>query len=117
MRSFPRVIGSDSKVAVPYVKSMCQLITKGDIDVVDIITAEVVKTAENAFRDVKIAFANEIALICEEVNANVLKVRELVNKRYEREDMLLPGAGVGGHCLPKDPWLLLSAAKKNNLSV
>jgi len=64
-----------------------------------------VKTAENAYRDVQIAFANEIALICEKLGADAFKVRELVNKCPFR-DMHIPGAGVGGHCIPKDPWLL-----------
>lgn len=69
------------------------------------LTAELVKTVENAYRDVQIAFANEVALIAEAVGADVWRVRELVNKVPERH-MHLPGAGVGGHCIPKDPWLL-----------
>jgi UDP-N-acetyl-D-mannosaminuronic acid dehydrogenase len=67
-----------------------------------------VKTAENTYRDVQIAFANELALICEEYGADVYEVRELVNKSPNRS-MHLPGAGVGGHCIPKDPWLLVAA--------
>jgi len=71
----------------------------------DCITAELVKTTENAYRDVQIAFANEVALMCEAVGGDIWKVRELVNKSPGRS-MHLPGAGVGGHCIPKDPWLL-----------
>jgi UDP-N-acetyl-D-mannosaminuronic acid dehydrogenase len=74
------------------------------------VTAELVKTVENAYRDVQIAFANEVALICEAVGGDVWKVRELVNKTPYR-NMHLPGAGVGGHCIPKDPWLLAYGAK------
>ena len=55
----------------------------------------------------QIAFANEVALICEDLGANAFRVRELVNTCPGRE-MLTPGAGVGGHCIPKDPWLLVS---------
>jgi UDP-N-acetyl-D-mannosaminuronic acid dehydrogenase len=70
----------------------------------------VTKTAENAFRDVNIAFANELALICQAVGADFLEVRELVNKSPGR-NVLYAGAGVGGHCIPKDPWLLVYGAK------
>lgn len=117
MKQLPRVLGVSTPEIIPAIKGLYNLITRGEIDVVDTITAEVVKTAENAFRDVKIAFANEIALVCEEVGANVLKVRELINKRYGREDMLMPGAGVGGHCLPKDPWLLLTSSKGSRFNL
>lgn len=79
----------------------------GDLDPADVLTAEIVKTAENAYRDVQIAFANEVALICEALGANVYNVRTLLNKSPGRA-MLMPGAGVGGHCIPKDPWLLIA---------
>ena len=85
-------------------------IVKGDIDITDCTTAEIVKTAENAYRDVQIAFANEIALICEKLGADAYKVRHLVNKCPFR-DMHVPGAGVGGHCIPKDSWLLAYGVK------
>jgi UDP-N-acetyl-D-mannosaminuronic acid dehydrogenase len=78
-----------------------------DLDAVDCLTAEMVKTMENAYRDVQIAFANEMALLCEDMGADVWQVRELVNKSPYRH-MHLPGAGVGGHCIPKDPWLLIA---------
>jgi hypothetical protein len=80
-------------------------IVEADLDAVDWATAELVKTVENAYRDVQIAFANEVALICEQAGADVFLVRELVNKSPFRS-MHIPGAGVGGHCIPKDPWLL-----------
>jgi UDP-N-acetyl-D-mannosaminuronic acid dehydrogenase len=84
-------------------------IVEADLDTADPVTAEMVKTTENAYRDVQIAFANEVALISEAVGADVWRVRELVNKVPSRQ-MLLPGAGVGGHCIPKDPWLLVHGA-------
>jgi UDP-N-acetyl-D-mannosaminuronic acid dehydrogenase len=59
---------------------------------------------------VQIAFANEVALICEAVGGDVWRVRELVNKTPYRQ-MHRPGAGVGGHCIPKDPWLLVHGAQ------
>lgn len=82
-------------------------IVQGTLDVTDILTAELVKTTENAYRDVQIAFANEVAQICEALGGDVWRVRELVNKSPGR-NMLYPGAGVGGHCIPKDPWLLIA---------
>jgi UDP-N-acetyl-D-mannosaminuronic acid dehydrogenase len=85
-------------------------IVKGELYPTDCITAEVVKTAENAYRDVEIAFANEVALICEKLGINAFEVRELVNKAPYR-NMHLPGAGVGGHCLPKDSLLLSYGVK------
>src|SRR3989344_1258156 len=108
---FPRIIGTSSNSINSLVQSVYKLITKGEIDVVDIVTAEIVKTAENALRDVKIAFSNEICQICDELGSNAWQVTELVNKRYGYDEMLQPGIGVGGHCLPKDPWLLLSQTK------
>jgi UDP-N-acetyl-D-mannosaminuronic acid dehydrogenase len=77
----------------------------------DSLTAEIVKTTENAYRDVQIAFANEVALICEKLDVDAFEVRELVNKCPFR-DMHIPGAGVGGHCLPKDSWLLAYGVKE-----
>lgn len=114
MENFPRVIGTSDKRIDKTMKIIYQMITKGEIDIVDTVTAEVVKCVENSLRDVKIAFSNEVALLSEELKVNVLQVRELINKRSGVNDMLLPGPGVGGHCLPKDPWLLLSAAKTKN---
>src|SRR4029077_13586911 len=78
---------------------------EGDLDPTDCLTAELVKTAESAYRDVSIAFANQLAVICEVVGGDVWRVRELVNKVPGRY-VLLPGGGVGGHCIPKDSWLL-----------
>ena len=117
MREFPRVIGVTSPKAVLAVRAIYELITKGEISIVDCLTAEIVKTTENALRDVKIAFANEVALICESLGADVWKVRELVNKRGLTDNMLVPGLGVGGHCLPKDSWLLVFSSKTRNIKI
>ncbi|MFX1603924.1 MAG: nucleotide sugar dehydrogenase, partial [Promethearchaeota archaeon] len=63
------------------------------------------KTIENAYRDVNIAFANEMALVCESLGVDIYEIIEMINAREDRM-LHIPGAGVGGHCLPKDPWLL-----------
>lgn len=109
LRSMSRVCGGASPETSDVMICLYRCIVDADLDPANMVTAEVVKTGENAYRDVQIAFANEVALICEAVGANVWQVRELINKSPFRQ-MHLPGAGVGGHCIPKDPWLLASAA-------
>jgi len=110
LRTMNRVAGGDSPQIARMVRDLYNSFVEAEIDTTDWITAEIVKTAENAYRDVQIAFANEVALICEGLGADVWRVRELVRKSPGRE-MLQPGAGVGGHCIPKDPWLLASSVK------
>jgi UDP-N-acetyl-D-mannosaminuronic acid dehydrogenase len=108
LRKMDRVVGGMARETAETMVSLYRHIVEGELDSTDCLTAELVKTVENAYRDVQIAFANEVALISEAVGGDVWKVRELVNKSPGR-NMLLPGAGVGGHCIPKDPWLLASA--------
>jgi len=107
--NLPRILGARDPKAARRGVAFYKRFVKADVHVTDWTTAEVVKTAENAYWDVQIAFANEIALISEELGVDAYRVRELVNTCPWR-NMLLPGAGVGGHCIPKDPWLLVSAA-------
>lgn len=116
LRSMNRVAGGDCKSTSELMKMLYKQIVEADVDESDWITAELVKTVENAYRDIQIAFANEIALISEAVGANVWRVRELVRKSPGR-DLLLPGAGVGGHCIPKDPWLLASSVQGKEVAV
>ena len=104
-----RVVSGMNPATAQLAVEFYRTIVKGDLDSTGCLTAEVVKTAENAYRDVQIAFANEVALLCESVGADMWEVRELVNKAGYR-NMHLPGAGVGGHCIPKDPWLLIFGA-------
>ncbi len=106
-----RVVGGVTPSCTARAMAIYPKITCGKLYPTNAITAEIVKTSENAYRDVQIAFANELALLCEELGANVYEVRELVNSSPER-NMHLPGAGVGGHCIPKDPWLLCSSVSK-----
>ncbi len=102
-----RVVGGMSPEAAQLAVALYRHVVEAGLDAADALTAELVKTMENAYRDVQIAFANEMALLCEEMGADVWQVRELVNKSPFR-NMHLPGAGVGGHCIPKDPWLLIA---------
>ncbi len=107
-----RVVGGYTPECGERARQLYGTVVRGRIDVVDSTTAELVKTVENAYRDVQIAFANEIALLCEHVGVDVYKVRELVNRVPER-NMHLPGTGVGGHCIPKDSWLLIYGTRGN----
>lgn len=109
LRQMNRVVGGSCPAAAELAVSLYRHIVQADLDPTDCVTAELVKTAENAYRDVQIAFANEVSLICEVAGGDVWQVRELVNRSRYRQ-MHLPGAGVGGHCIPKDPWLLAHGA-------
>lgn len=109
IRSCHRVVGGQTPDAAELAVAFYKHVVQADLDPVDCLTAELVKTMENAYRDVQIAFANEMALLCEDMGADVWQVRDLVNKSPFRQ-MHLPGAGVGGHCIPKDPWLLIANA-------
>jgi UDP-N-acetyl-D-mannosaminuronic acid dehydrogenase len=114
LNQMSRVCGGDSPETAATMISLYRHIVRSDLDPADWATAELVKTVENAYRDVQIAFANEVALICEQAGADVLRVRELVNKSPFRQ-MHVPGAGVGGHCIPKDPWLLAYGVKGSDV--
>ncbi|MEC3481817.1 UDP-N-acetyl-D-mannosamine dehydrogenase, partial [Bacillus cereus] len=71
-------------------------------------TAEMAKLTENSFRDVNIAFANELSIICDELHINVWELISLAN-RHPRVNILQPGPGVGGHCIAVDPWFIVDA--------
>ena len=105
LKTMSRVCGGGTPETAETMTALYRVIVQADLDQADCVTAELVKTAENAYRDVNIAFANELALACEVTGGDFLRVRELVNKSPGR-NVLLAGAGVGGHCIPKDSWLL-----------
>jgi UDP-N-acetyl-D-mannosaminuronic acid dehydrogenase len=109
LESCARVVGGMPLDAARAALSLYRHVVRADLDATDCLMAELVKTTENAYRDVQIAFANELALLCESVGADAFELRRLVNKSPHR-DMHVPGAGVGGHCIPKDPWLLVAGA-------
>jgi UDP-N-acetyl-D-mannosaminuronic acid dehydrogenase len=102
---FPRVVGGIDEESTRRAVDLYRHIVRAELTPTDVLTAEMAKVVENAYRDVNIAFANEVALLCEGMGVNVFEVRELINARPDRH-MHIPGAGVGGHCLPKDSWLL-----------
>ncbi len=103
--NMPRVVGGIDKKSEKLAVDIYKKIVKKPIYSTNILTAETAKTIENAYRDVNIAFMNEMALICESLGVDIYEIRELINARHDRH-LHIPGAGVGGHCLPKDSWLL-----------
>lgn len=101
-----RTIGSDSAEVGETVKKVYSSFCAGDIVLTDIKTAEMSKVVENTFRDINIAYANELAKICRENNMDVYEVIRIANK-HPRVNILQPGPGVGGHCISVDPWFLV----------
>lgn len=102
-----RVVGGQTPEVAEVIVALYSCISESAIDSTDVLTAEIVKTTENAYRDIEIAFANELARICEDLQADVWTVRDLINKSPGR-NALLPGAGVGGQYIPKDSLLLIA---------
>ena len=105
-----RIIGASSKVAQRKVKEIYQSFVNGEVFLTDLTTAECIKLVENTSRDVGIAFANELSQVCEELEVDVHEVIRLAN-RHPRVNVLSPGPGVGGHCIPIDPWFLVENTK------
>lgn len=101
-----RTIGADSKEIGERVKQLYSSFCQGEIVVTDIRTAEMTKVVENTYRDINIAYANELAKICHSDNMDVYEIIRIANK-HPRVNILSPGPGVGGHCISVDPWFLV----------
>ncbi|WP_076263100.1 UDP-N-acetyl-D-mannosamine dehydrogenase [Intrasporangium flavum] len=104
-----RIVGGLTPECAMRAAEVYRTFVTGEILLTDATTAEMAKLTENAFRDVNIAFANELAEICEHVGLDVWEVIRMAN-RHPRVDILKPGPGVGGHCIAVDPWFIVSAA-------
>jgi len=102
-----RVIGGINEESTEKAKEFYSLFVKGELHGTNAKTAEMCKLVENAYRDVNIAFANELSLICDRAGINVWELIELANK-HPRVNILQPGVGVGGHCIAVDPWFLIT---------
>jgi len=109
-----RIIGGLSKKENELTFNFYSKFIKGKIHVTNAKTAEMSKLAENSFRDVNIAFANELSMICNEEGIDINEVIFIANK-HPRVDILNPGIGVGGHCISVDPWFLISKFKNTDL--
>lgn len=101
-----RTIGADKREIGEKIKELYSSFCKGEIEITDIRTAEMTKVVENTFRDINIAYANELAKICRSDNMNVYEIIRIANK-HPRVNILSPGPGVGGHCISVDPWFLV----------
>lgn len=104
-----RVVGGLDRISAIKARAFYERFTNGKVYLTDARTAELCKLTENAFRDVNIAFANELSMVCEELAVNVWKLVELANL-HPRVKILQPGPGVGGHCIAVDPWFIVHSA-------
>lgn len=104
-----RVIGGMTHRCSELAARLYGIFVKGECVITDARTAEMCKLTENSFRDVNIAFANELSIICDTLKINVRELIRLAN-RHPRVKILQPGPGVGGHCIAIDPWFIVSAS-------
>lgn len=101
-----RIIGGMTAKCSTAATAVYKIFVQGECIVTDARTAEMCKLTENSFRDVNIAFANELSMICDKLDINVWELIKLAN-RHPRVNILQPGAGVGGHCIAVDPWFIV----------
>jgi len=106
-----RVIGGMTRRCAERSVDLYKAFVKGSCIITDSKTAEMAKLTENSFRDVNIAFANELSLICDRLSIDVWELISLAN-RHPRVNILRPGPGVGGHCIAVDPWFIVDSAPK-----
>ena len=102
-----RVIGGMTPKCSEAAASLYKIFVEGECVITTARTAEMCKLTENSFRDVNIAFANELSIICDKQGINVWELIRLAN-RHPRVNILQPGPGVGGHCIAVDPWFIVS---------
>ncbi|MBB5014460.1 UDP-N-acetyl-D-mannosamine dehydrogenase [Rehaibacterium terrae] len=103
-----RVIGGMTRKASDMAVALYKVFVQGECIVTNARTAEMCKLTENSFRDVNIAFANELSMICDKLGINVWELIRLAN-RHPRVNILQPGCGVGGHCIAVDPWFIVDS--------
>lgn len=103
-----RIVGGLTPEAAQMAKDLYAVFCQGEILLTDAVTAEMAKLVENSFRDVNIAFANELSLIADKLDIDVWELIRLAN-HHPRVNILQPGPGVGGHCIAVDPWFIVDA--------
>lgn len=104
-----RIVGGLTPEAAQRARDLYQVFCQGEILLTDAVTAETAKLVENSFRDVNIAFANELSLVADKLGIDVWELIRLAN-HHPRVNILQPGPGVGGHCIAVDPWFIVDAA-------
>jgi UDP-N-acetyl-D-mannosaminuronic acid dehydrogenase len=107
-----RVVGGLTPEATREVSAFYKTFVRGAVLETDAATAEMCKLTENSYRDVNIAFANELSMLCAKSGINVWELIKLAN-RHPRVNILLPGTGVGGHCIAVDPWFIVASDPDN----
>ena len=111
-----RVIGGLDEQSTIVAQNFYRLFVKGELHATNAKTAEMCKLVENSSRDVSIAFANELSMICDKAEINVWELIHLANK-HPRVNILQPGTGVGGHCIAVDPWFIVSEFEKEAIII
>jgi UDP-N-acetyl-D-mannosaminuronic acid dehydrogenase len=106
-----RIVGGITKISAERGAKFYESFVQGKVFLTDSRTAEMSKLTENACRDVNIAFANELSILCDEMGVDVWELISLAN-RHPRISILKPGSGVGGHCIAIDPWFIVAAGKE-----
>lgn len=106
-----RIVGGLTRTASDMAAALYRLFVEGEIHITSVRTAELCKLAENSFRDVNIAYANELSMICDKLDIDVEELIRLAN-HHPRVNILQPGCGVGGHCIPVDPWFIVGSASE-----
>ena len=102
-----RIVGAEDPKAAQMTRELYEtFVEEGNCYVCDDVTAELCKLAENTFRDINIAYANQLSMLCEKAGIDVFRLIQLANK-HPRVSILTPGLGVGGHCLAVDPWFIV----------
>lgn len=114
LQSNARVIGGMDEAASEAARNFYSLFVRGELHITNAKTAEMCKLAENSFRDVNIAFANELSMLAREKGVDVWELINLANK-HPRVEILQPGPGVGGHCIAVDPWFLIYGCENQTL--
>jgi UDP-N-acetyl-D-mannosaminuronic acid dehydrogenase len=104
-----RIIGGITPRCAERAAALYRMFVEGELHLTNARTAELAKLSENSFRDVNIAFANELSMVCEKVGVDVWELIRLANC-HPRVNILQPGPGVGGHCIAVDPWFIVHAA-------
>jgi UDP-N-acetyl-D-mannosaminuronic acid dehydrogenase len=107
-----RIVGGINHESTTETIKFYKEFVQGEIFATDANTAEMAKLTENSFRDVNIAFANELSILCDKLNIDSLELIKLAN-RHPRVNILSPGPGVGGHCIAVDPWFIIHRDPKN----
>ncbi|MDU1461397.1 MAG: UDP-N-acetyl-D-mannosamine dehydrogenase [Corynebacterium sp.] len=108
LKTNDRIIGGQTPEATRRAAELYATFCSGELLPTNAVTAEMAKLTENSFRDVNIAFANELSLICDNLGINVWELIDLAN-HHPRVNILQPGPGVGGHCIAVDPWFIVAA--------